>query len=261
MGSFVNYKNTSIHFTDTGKGTAVVLLHGFLENCTMWKETADLLCKRNRVICVDLLGHGQTENRGYVHSMDEMAAGVAAVLNHLRIRKAIFVGHSMGGYVALAFAEMHPDHVKGLCLMNSTSRADTEEKKASRSKAIQLVKKNHLSFIRTSIPLLFRSKNRKLLRTEINEVKQQALQTSKQGVIAALEGMKIRKDREVLLHFGPYPKMLILGKKDPVLKFEDLLDQVRGTQTAVMMFSEGHMSHLENKTACIEAIKTFVKKC
>ena len=175
MGSFVNYKNTSIHFTDTGKGTAVVLLHGFLENCTMWKETADLLCKRNRVICVDLLGHGQTENRGYVHSMDEMATGVAAVLNHLRIRKAIFVGHSMGGYVALAFAEMHPDHVKGLCLMNSTSRADTEEKKASRSKAIQLVKKNHLSFIRTSIPLLFRSKNRKLLRTEINEVKQQAL--------------------------------------------------------------------------------------
>jgi pimeloyl-ACP methyl ester carboxylesterase len=261
MGSLVNYKNTIIHYTDRGKGTAVVLLHGFLENCSMWEETADLLCKRNRVICVDLLGHGKTENSGYVHSMDEMAAGVAAVLNSLRIRKAIFVGHSMGGYVALAFAEKHPDHVKGLCLMNSTSRADTEEKKASRSKAIQLVKKNHLSFIRTSIPLLFRSKNRKLFRSEINEVKHQALQTSKQGVIAALEGMKIRQDREVLLHFGPYPKMLIFGKKDPILNFEDLTDQARGTQTTVKVFSGGHMSHLENKSDCIEAIKNFVKKC
>ena len=166
----------------------------------------------------------------------------------------------MGGYVALAFAEFFPDNVKGLCLLNSTSRADSEEKQIGRDRAIQIVKENHTSFIRNSIPMLFRSKNRKLYRAEINEVKKEALKTSKQGIIAALEGMKIRNDREVLLHFGPYPKIMIIGEKDPVLKLEDLLDQVSGTETVVHRFSEGHMSHIENKDEMLTVLSDFLKK-
>lgn len=257
---FVSFKNTQIHFTETGSGTAVVLLHGFLENTTMWNSTVAFLSKRYRVIAVDLLGHGLTENLGYVHTMEQMAAAVQEVLHHLKIRKSFFVGHSMGGYVALAFAEAFPDNVKGLCLMNSTTRADSEEKQLGRDRAIKIVKENHTSFIRNSIPMLFRSKNRKLFREQINEVKDEALKTSKQGIIAALEGMKIRKDREVLMHFGPYPKLMIIGDKDPVLKLEDLLDQVSGTDTSVVRFSEGHMSHIENKNEMIESVYQFLKK-
>ncbi|WP_139957347.1 alpha/beta fold hydrolase [Flavicella sediminum] len=261
MKTFITYKNTQIHYTVSGKGTAIVLLHGFLENSTMWNSTVEEFSKRNRVVCIDLLGHGLTENLGYVHTMEQMADAVHAVLVHLKIRKYVLVGHSMGGYVSLALAEEFPDNVKGICLLNSTSRADSPEKQINRDRAIAVVKENHKSFIRNSIPMLFRSKNRKLYRAEIAEVKEEALQTSKQGIIAALEGMKIRQDREVLLHFGPYPKMMVLGEKDPVLALDDLLSQVENTETVLVRLSEGHMSHIENKPEMLLALKDFVKNC
>ncbi len=103
-----NFKNTKISYTDQGKGNAVVLLHGFLENCTMWNYLAPVLAKKNRVICIDLLGHGQTDCLGYIHSMEDMADAIHQVITELKIRKAVFVGHSMGGYVALAVAELYP---------------------------------------------------------------------------------------------------------------------------------------------------------
>ena len=119
------YKNTQIYYTDTGKGTAVVLLHGFLENKTMWDVYVSELSKKNRIITIDLLGHGETESLGYIQTMEENADVVHDVLSKLRIRKAILVGHSMGGYVALAFAELYPEKMKGLVLLNSTSKEDS----------------------------------------------------------------------------------------------------------------------------------------
>lgn len=260
MEKNIIYKNTKIHYTESGKGTTVVLLHGFLENTTMWSSLEQLLnIKKYRVVCVDLLGHGKTGNLGYVHTMTEMAEVVKAVLDELHIRRSFFVGHSMGGYVALAFADMHPDNVKGLVLLNSTARPDTEEKKKGRDRAIAVVKEKHNSFIRTSIPMLFRSKCRKLYADEIALVKKEALKTSRQGVVAALEGMKIRLDREVLLHFGPYPSLLILGKKDPVLNYESLIDQTTGAQTKVVELENGHMSLIEDKEETEQAILEFIK--
>lgn len=189
-----------------------------------------------------------------------MAETVKAVLEALNVRRSFFVGHSMGGYVALAFADLYPDNVKGLVLLNSTARADTEEKKTGRDRAIAVVKENHKSFIRTSIPMLFRSKCRKIHATEIAVVKKEALTTSKQGIVAALEGMKIREDREVLLHFGPYPKLLILGKKDPVLAYDDLIDQTKGNDTEVVELENGHMSLIEDREAAEQAILAFIKQ-
>jgi len=260
MSHFISYKNTQIHYTESGKGTAIVLLHGFLENVSMWKNLEQVLNTRYRVICIDLLGHGKSENLGYVHKMDEMAYVVKEVLDELNIRRSFFVGHSMGGYVSLAFAEMYPDNVKGLVLLNSTARADSDEKKVGRDRAIAVVKQNYKSFIRTSIPLLFRSKCRKIHSAEIAEVKKEALTTSQQGIIAALEGMKIRRDREVLLHFGPYPKLMIIGKKDPVLAYEDLKDQVNGSETEVVELDNGHMSLIEDREGAEQAILDFVKR-
>lgn len=260
MSAFIRYKNTPIHYTESGKGTTIVLLHGFLENSSMWQNLENVLNSKFRVICIDLLGHGQTESLGYVHTMTEMAEGVKAVLDSLNIRRSFFVGHSMGGYVALAFADLYPDNVKGLVLLNSTARPDTEEKKIGRDRAIAVVKENHKSFIRTSIPMLFRSKCRKIYVDDIAKVKKEALKTPRQGIIAALEGMKIRLDREVLLHFGPYPSLMILGKKDPVLKYEDLIDQTKDAKTEVVELENGHMSLIEDREGAEQAILEFVKK-
>ncbi|SEP88446.1 alpha/beta fold hydrolase [Flavobacterium urocaniciphilum] len=253
------FKNTKIAYTDTGKGTTVVLLHGFLENSTMWKYLAPILAKKNRVVCIDLLGHGQTDCLGYVHSMEDMADAVHHVLTDLKIRKAIFVGHSMGGYVALAFAELYPEFMKGLVLLNSTSRADSDERIANRTRAIKAVKQNYVAAVRMSIANLFSEENREKLIEQIEWVREEALQTPLQGIIAAQEGMKLRKDREVILHFAPYPIMLILGKKDPVLNYEENVEQVEGTKVQLVTFNDGHMSHLENQAELEKVLVGFLK--
>ena len=253
------YKNTNISYTHSGKGTAIVFLHGFLENQKMWQNYVAEFSSKYRVITIDLLGHGKTDSLGYVHTMEDNADVVHEVLAHLRIRKALFVGHSMGGYVALAFAELYPEKVKGLVLLNSTSRPDSEERKKNRDRAIKAVKKDYTTFIRLAISNLFSEKNRERLKDVIEEVRNEALQTPLQGIVASLEGMKIRQDREVLLHFGPYPKLLILGENDAVLNYEEAKDQVEKTNTKLVTFPDGHMSYIENEDELKKVLLTFFK--
>jgi pimeloyl-ACP methyl ester carboxylesterase len=254
------FKNTKITYTDQGKGTAVVLLHGFLENQFMWSDIVPEFSKKYRLITIDLLGHGQTECLGYVHSMEDQADMVHHVLHELKIRKAVFVGHSMGGYIALAFAELYPDTMKGLVLLNSTSRADSDERKVNRDRAIVAVKQNYSAFVRMSIANLFSEDNRDRLVDEIEKVKLEALKTPLQGIVASLEGMKIRNDREVILHFAPYPIQLILGKKDGVLIYEDNVDQIVNTKVQLTTFEDGHMSHIENKEELLVVLSEFLKR-
>ena len=254
------YKNTKISYSDSGKGSAIVLLHGFLENQTMWQYLVLELSKKYRVITIDLLGHGKTECLGYVHSMEENANVVQAVLSEIRIRKVILIGHSMGGYVALAFAEMFSKKMKGLVLLNSTSKADSEEKKANRDRAIKAVKKDYVSFVRLSISNLFSPANKERLNSEIEKVKLEALKTPLQGIVASLEGMKIRKDREDLLHQATYPLLLILGKKDQVLNYEENLKQIENTPVKLISFPDGHMSAIENRKELGKVLVDFLKE-
>lgn len=257
----IQYKNTTLHYTDTGKGTTVVFLHGYLENLNMWSNFTTPLSKKYRTISIDLLGHGQTGCLGYVHTMEDMADAVHAVLYQLRIRKAILVGHSMGGYVALAFTELYPEFVKGIALLNSTALADSEERKLNRDRAILAVKKDFSMFIRMSIANLFSEDNRERLESEIESVKLEALQTPLQGIVAALEGMKMRKNREVLWHITTFPKLLILGKKDPVLNYEETVIQIENTTVELVTFEDGHMSTIENKNELLDELHGFLKKC
>ena len=259
MNKTTNFKNTTISFTDQGKGTAVVLLHGFLENKQMWNAFIPELSKRNRVIAIDLLGHGATECLGYIHTMEDQADMVQSILQELKIRKVVLIGHSMGGYIALAFAELYAENVKGIVLLNSTSKADSEERKINRDRAIVAVKQNYSNFIRMSIANLFSESNRERLTEVIEQVKIEALKTPLQGIVASLEGMKIRKDREIILHFASYPIQLVLGKKDGVLIYEDNLDQIEGTKVQLTTFEDGHMSHIENETELLALLLQFLR--
>jgi pimeloyl-ACP methyl ester carboxylesterase len=225
----------------------------------MWQDLVPELCKKYRVVTIDLLGHGETECLGYVHSMEENAEVVRAVLSKLRIRKAIFAGHSMGGYVALAFAELYPAIVKGLVLLNSTSKADSEERKTNRDRAIKAVKKDYTAFVRLSITNLFSEENREKMTDEIEKVKLEALKTPLQGIVASLEGLKIRKDREIVLNSATFPVMLILGKKDGVLNYDDNLKQIENTNVKLVTFPDGHMSHIENQSELKNVLLEFFK--
>lgn len=256
----LEHKGISVYFSHEGQGKAIVLLHGFLENSNMWHEIIPLLSKSNTVVAIDLLGHGKTECLGYIHTMEMMAETVNAVLNHLQIEEANFIGHSMGGYVALAFAELYPEKTRGLCLMNSTAIADNSEKQLNRDRAIAAVKKNYRTFVSMSISNLFAPDNRERLAKEIEQVKKEALKMAVQGIIAALEGMKIRKDRTQLLHDASFKTMMIVGIQDPILDYDSLISQVMNTDVLFVELSGGHMSHIENKKELTYNLMQFNEK-
>lgn len=254
----LKHKGISVYYTDSGNGTPIVLLHGFLENTSMWDAFIPDLTQNNRVICIDLLGHGKTECLGYIHTMELMADTVEAVLNHLKIIQSTIIGHSMGGYVALAFAEKNPKNIKGLCLMNSTARADSEEKKQNRARAIIAVKQNYRTFIRIAITNLFREKNRIAFADSISLIINEALHTPLQGIVSALEGMKIREDRQHVLQDSNFKKMMIISKNDPVLDYRSLLNQAKKANISFVEFPDGHMSHIENQQEFLVEIMAFI---
>ncbi|WP_158840076.1 alpha/beta fold hydrolase [Polaribacter sp. L3A8] len=257
----LDYKNANVFYTDQGKGTAVVLIHGFLENATMWDEIVPELTKRNRVITIDLLGHGKSDCLGYVHSMELFCKTVEAVLKHLKIRKFILVGHSLGGYVSLAIAKMNPSKIKGLCLLNSTSNEDSEERIKIRIRANKMVQNNFESMVKMSISNLFNQENLLQFKEEIEAIKTEALKTSLQGYVAANEGMKLRLNTNAVLADNHFKKLIIVGEKDLILDLEASKEEAKKTNSELVVFPDGHMSHIENTQELIFVLKDFIKNC
>ena len=261
MQKSITFKNAKISFSDYGKGSAIVLIHGFLENSTMWDKIVPELSKRNRIITIDLLGHGKTDCLGYVNSMELLAETIEAVLKSLRIRKCILIGHSLGGYVGLAFAEKHPQKIKGLCLMNSTSSADDDKRKMLRLRANKMIQNHFTNMIRMSFTNLFGSISKIKYKREIDFALNEALKTSVQGYISAQEGMRVRPDRSNVLANDNFKKLFIIGEKDPVLDYKSLIEEAKITASEAVIFPNGHMSHIENTRALISCFHSFIKKC
>ena len=261
MQKSITFKNANISFSDEGKGNAIVLIHGFLENATMWKDIVPELSKRNRVVTFDLLGHGKSDCLGYVHSMELFAETIEVILKYLQIRKCVLVGHSLGGYVALAFAEKHPQKIKGLCLMNATSNEDDEERKSLRTRANKMIQNNFTNMVRMSFTNLFDEKSRLLFKDEIDAALKEALKTPPQGYIAAQKGMQVRPNRNHVLIENSFKKIFIISEKDPVLDFKTALVEAEKTGSEFVVFPHGHMSHIENSLALIKTLKKFIKIC
>ncbi len=256
----LTYKGIKINYNVAGRGHPVVFLHGFLENSMMWKETIPFFSKQYRCISIDLLGHGDTECLGYIHTMEDMAQVVKAVLEDLEITKAMLVGHSMGGYVALALLDLFQDLVSGLTLLNSTSFPDSEERKRNRTRAIDIVKQNPNAYTSMAIANLFAEKNRLKFSKEIEAIKKEASKTSLQGIISALEGMKIRKDRTSILSSFKGPKIIFSGKEDPVLAHAQNVLEAEQYKTPLTSFDGGHMTYVENKEEFLLALQNFLSK-
>ncbi|WP_247672576.1 alpha/beta hydrolase [Aquimarina sp. MMG016] len=251
------YKKIKINYTTDGQGVPVVFLHGFLENATMWKSITPHFIDSYQCITIDLLGHGKTECLGYIHTMESMAEAVKAILDHLEISQAIFLGHSMGGYVSLAFIDLFPELVSGLVLLNSTSYPDSEERKINRTRAIEVVKKNPDAYTSMAIANLFAEENRLVFEKEIEFIKEAASKTSLQGIISALEGMKERKDYRLILKSFKKPKVIFAGEKDPVLNYNQNLEEVKTCKIDLISFDGGHMTYIENKEDFLERLQEF----
>ncbi|WP_299108711.1 alpha/beta hydrolase [uncultured Winogradskyella sp.] len=256
----LNYKNSKIHYTTEGEGEAVVLLHGFLESLEMWNDFIPELSRTHQVICIDLLGHGKTDCLGYVHTMEQMADAVYAVVQSLNIESAHFIGHSMGGYVSLALAEAHPELFIGLCLMNSSFDADNNERKLIRTRACKMAQMNYKVLINMSFANLFTEESKIKHETEYHSALQLALKTPLQGYIAAQEGMKLRPYRFESYKNLKAHKLIIIGRKDGLINSEQLINQIKQTDINYIEFSEGHMSSIENKSDLSYNILRFIEK-
>ena len=254
MQEYISYKNIQIAFTVEGKGETIVLLHGFLESSTIWKNVVSAFKETHQIIAIDLLGHGKTEKLGYIHSMETMAETVHAVLSELKVEKASIIGHSMGGYVALAFAEKFPQQLEKLVLLNSSTVADSEERKENRDRAKRLVKQNKQAFISMAIKNLFTDENRNALRTEINALVEEAVQLPEEYIIASVEGLKNRKDRTEILQQYSGEKIIIAGKNDPVVTFKEIEAIAEKTNSTFISFEDGHMSYLENEEELLKVL-------
>ncbi len=254
MQEYISYKNIQIAFTVEGKGETIVLLHGFLESSTIWKNVVSAFKETHQIIAIDLLGHGKTEKLGYIHSMETMAETVHAVLSELKVEKASIIGHSMGGYVALAFAEKFPQQLEKLVLLNSSTVADSEERKENRDRAKRLVKQNKQAFISMAIKNLFTDENRNALRTEINALVEEAVQLPEEYIIASVEGLKNRKDRTEILQQYSGEKIIIAGKNDPVVPFKEIEAIAEKTNSTFISFEDGHMSYLENEEELLKVL-------
>lgn len=253
----IKFKGATFFYTCQGNGKTIVLLHGFLENQTMWESFIPLLSKNHTVITIDLPGHGKSDCLGYIHSMELMAEVVEAVLTQEKIAQVTFIGHSMGGYVALAFAERLPKMCAKMVLLNSTPKEDSPDRKQNRDRAIALVKKHKEAFLSMAISNLFAENNKTPFASEIAQLKKEAFAMQTQGIIAALEGMKIRKDRTAVLKNLSVQKIIISGKNDPIIAVNELEIIAQNCHCDFLSFEGGHMSTIENKEEILKFMQTL----
>lgn len=259
---FIMAGDTALHICDSEQGDkCVVLLHGYLENMFVWEEFIPLLYKQVRVVTIDLPGHGISEVKGECHTMEYLADTVAAALDTLGVEQAFIVGHSMGGYVALALCERHPDRCAGIVLLSSTPNADSDEKRKNREREIALVRAGKKELLAKTAPEAgFAVENRRRLASYIEDLVETVHLTEDGGIIALLAGMAMRPDRNEMLRKSAVPQLFILGRKDGYISEEvgqKMADAHSQAQT-VWLPNSGHMGFIEEPDACAQALLNFV---
>lgn len=263
----MNYINTDefpqIAYHKEGNGPAVVLIHGFPSKGVLWREIIPVLSKHFTVIAPDLPGSGESKTIGENVTMDQLADSVKLILDKEGIKKAVIAGHSMGGYTTLAFADNYPDMVQGIALVHSSAVADDEEKKKTRAKSVEILKKGGKdTFIRQMVPNLFADEG-KHLPALVAQQTEEGLQQDTEGMIGFYTAMMNRPDRMHVIKNTSRPVQYIIGKKDNLMPFNKLLQQSYAANiNFVSLYDDvGHMSMLEDPDRLIADLKEFVIFC
>jgi len=258
------FNTTKVYYRIKGKGEPLVLLHGFGEDSSVWDSITEQLSANYLLIIPDIPGSGKSELlRGDDISISGYADCIKAILDNEAVSKCTLIGHSMGGYIALAFAEKYEQMLNGFGLFHSSAYADDEEKKASRRKAIEFIKANGgYAFLKTSLPGLFSDK----YKAEYPEVVEDFVERSKsftdEALIQYYNAMINRPDRTEVLKTFPRPVLFIIGEKDVAIPFAASMKQCHlPIISDVNIFPEvGHMGMIEEPEKCIQYILSFINK-
>jgi len=252
-----------IAYSDQGNGSPILFIHGFCETKELWTEYNHILAHTNRVISVDLPGFGESERLiEDSMSIEDLADSVLELLDSLNLEELVIVGHSLGGYVALAMAEKRPAICSGLCMFHSTAFADTEEKKLNRDKTLDFIHRQGIeSFVTAFVPSLFYPSNRERLEAEIKNLQSIAMQTTEYTVNEITLAMRNRKDRTHILKSISAPVLYIIGKEDLAVPFEMSEKQMNlaANSRSLILEHTGHMGMYEQRETTLNAIQRFVK--
>ena len=261
-----NAHNAGTEIEPAGKDAAeggmpcIVLLHGYLESMLVWEDFVPLLYPYARVVTLDLPGHGISEIKGEVHTMDFLADTVLAMLDKLGIERCTMVGHSMGGYVALAFCERHPERLDGIVLLSSTPNADSDEKREAREREAALVNAGKKELLaRTAAGAGFAPENRRAMQEYILDLETIAHLTEDAGITALLKGMMQRRDMNDMLRRSKVRQLFILGCRDGYIPEEVAQQMCAGHPQAevIRLEKSGHQGFMEQPEECAAAILGF----
>lgn len=256
-----NVGENMISYLDQGIGETVVLIHGFCGNNNYWKYIVPHLAKRKRVLTVDLRGHGDSSTPKDSCEITDMANDIAILLEELNIHRATLIGHSLGGYVSLAFAEMFPERLKSFGLVHSTAYPDSEEGKHNRDKGIERIQAEGIKpFVNDLIPKLFSDENRETLSNYVDDVKKIGYKTSNYGAIGALKAMKNRPDRNHVLKNVDVPVLIVAGREDKLVPLDRAFSVERSLITSAIIEDCGHMSMFEQPEKLVEVLENFLEK-
>lgn len=261
----ITVEGRTVHYRDENRNSTqtLVLLHGFMQNLDVWSSYVLSYMHHLRVITIDLPGHGWTDNFCDVHTTDFMARIVKEVLNACGVERCVMAGHSMGGYVALAYAEKYPYNICGLALLNSHAMADSEAQRAAREEVCRRVQENRAGYILEFIPSLFDASRRIALSKDIKELQEQCLENNTATIIAAQRGIAQRPSRIGVLQQLDVPIYFIYGHNDPRIPIELAVTQTllpRRSET-LMLADVGHMSFMEEREYVKPRLLDFVLRC
>ncbi|MBU4537107.1 MAG: alpha/beta hydrolase [Weeksellaceae bacterium] len=247
-----------LNYETSGKGKEnLVLLHGFMENLMIWEDLEKHLSQDFTLIKIDLPGHGLSKIYGETHTMERMAEEVRKVTDKLNLGKFHLLGHSMGGYASLAFAEKFPEVLKSFTLFFSSYLADDEEKKEQRRKSFRIIREAYPNYVKAGIPNLFNENEKDILEGKIELAKEIALSTKTEGVLAAVKGMIERTDKTSVMQSFEGKIVVIGGKHDNAVKTDVMLKNLPDkTNIKSYLLDCGHNGHWEKPAVCAAIINT-----
>jgi pimeloyl-ACP methyl ester carboxylesterase len=261
-----NYGIDELAYYDQGKGEqAILLIHGFGEDHAIWKNQIEFLSTHYRVIAPNLPGvhckplalhHSQAPSiRMYVEVLHEL-------MHHLHIEQYYIVGHSMGGYIGLSFAEYYVNHIQGLLLFHSTTYEDNEAKKTSRMKVAEFIQEWGVSkYLETATPNLFGDAFKKVNPAAIQNVIDSGTDISPEAMMQFVFAMRNRKAMTHLLQQHTIPVWMIVGDADLAVPIQDSLEQIKllPSSNSLVLNNVGHMGMFEATDQVNEFIHQFIQ--
>ncbi len=251
----MTYLPVNLAYEEHGTGTPVILAHGFPFNRSIWYPIVPSLKQKARLILPDLRGHGQSPVPEGVYSMRLMAEDLRALMDSLQIEKAVLAGHSMGGYVSLAFAKAYPQRVAGMALVATQAAADSPERRAGRQHMIEEMRRKGIKAVADGMaPAL-------TCQPELVEsLRKMIMLMNPKGATSSLKGMAERPNAQEWLSAITVPSVVIAGVEDKIIPLErpKVMTQLLGRAWLVEVNGAGHMPMMEQPEAVSTAILQLI---